>query len=436
MAERKTTKLKRSNILLMIVSLIIAVIIWTVLVITQYPEVTVNLRDVPIDFDMTGSYASLAGYSVISKDAETVSVSFTGLRYLIDDYENSDIRVRMNLDNVRASGTYDIPLVVTSERGDQISNIEIYPQTVHVEFDRISTKELSVEDGSLTVDISNLRTAAGYVIDPQEIVITPSRITISGPQDYVEQVTSCVLRFDPVSGIKASANFSPSEAVLYNGTAVFDNSRVSQSTGTFNVFVPVYTTKTLPLRVTIQGNPDKIDTSTIPYTLSTDSILVRSQNSAIDEIEDINLGYIDTRDIVPGYAKTFIIGESSYYTNASGVEEVQVMFDLEGYATKSITLSNSQIFLLNKPSDYNVTVEQDILRIMVVGPEEVLETLDASNFVAEIDLLAYPTETGMRFLTASVYAPDHPEVWTAGLNQVYASYEPAADDFNAADEGE
>ncbi len=427
MAEkRKKLKLNRSNIILAAVSAILSILLWVVLSITVYTDVDVSLYDVDIDFNLEGSYANLAGLSVINADTKTVNVSFTGRRDSYNDYSNDDVRIRLNLDNVKASGSYDIPLIAENASGERIADAVLYPESVHIVFDRMITKTLSYEDGTLTVDLSGIHAASGHAVDPDGIVVTPSKITISGPADYIEQVTTCELDFEEDVNLRATVNLTPSSVKLYNGNAVFEHPDVSMNTDTFNVYIPVYTTKELPLTVIINGYTDQFDVSTIKYTLSTESIMVRSEDDSIEKLSEINLGYIDVRDIYPGYFTTFDIPLSSHYTNISGIDTVQVSFDLEGYAEKRISLTNSQIYALNAPAGFNVTVEQDIVRATVVGPADVLENLDSSNFVAQINLMDYELSTGPRFLTAYIYAPNYPNVWARDYTQVYVSSEPIA----------
>lgn len=422
MAEKKMKRRTKNNLVLVIVSVLLSVILWLFLSLTVFTDVNVSLYDVDIDFNLEGSYANLAGLSVISADADSVNLSFTGRRDSYKDYTNSDVRIRLNLDNVKASGSYDIPLIVESTNGDTISDVVMVPESVHVVFDRIATKVLSVENGGLIANLSNINAANGYIIDPEGIAITPSSITISGPQDYINQVTSCVLSFDKALNLKTSTNITADHVTLYNENAIFEQADVSMNTNNFNVRIPVYTTKELPLTVNILDNNGATDVGSIKYTLSTESILVRSE-SDLENIDELMLGYIDVRDIYPGYVAQFNIPPSSYYTNISGVDTVTVSFELEGYTTKSITIKNTQIFAINGSLDYDVTIEQDRIRATVVGPEEILNSLDSSNFIAQINLIDYQMSTGPRMMTAYVYAPGYPSVWSRGITQVYGSFE-------------
>lgn len=429
--KRKRRSFFTANIPQLILSVFLAMVLWLVLSMTVFPDMTVFLYDVPIDYSLEGSYASLAGLSVIQNDIDQVNLTFTGRRDAMSSYTNDDIHVRVNLETVRGSGTYTLPLIVESDRGDRLENLSVVPDAVHITFDKISTKTLSVADGTLVANISNISAEQGYIIDPTEVEITPSEITISGPQDYISQVTSCVLNFDSQLSLRSTRKLRPSGYTLYNGVNLFESQEVTLSSDDFSVNVPVYMTKELPLNVVLNSYTPYVDASTVPYRLSTETIKVRSEDNSIANIKDINLGIIDIRDVVPGSVKTIEIPQNSHYTNISGVDTVNVNFDLEGYADKDINLTSSQIHPINGPDGYDVTIEQNKLQLKVVGPAEVLETLDASNFVGQIDLMDYSIRPGVMFLSVTVYAPGHPDVWVVGRNnQVLTSIELAAESQN------
>ena len=165
MGARKTSsKTRRENLIIMILSAIIAVVAWIILSITTFSEIDVTLRDVPIDFSLDGTYADLAGLSVVDKDFDHVNVSFVGQRDAVGKYTNEDIKVGLDLNNVRTSGAYDIPLVVTSVNGDQLESVEIAPQrTVHIEFDRYASKTFSLSAHTLTFNSDEVSAAEGYL---------------------------------------------------------------------------------------------------------------------------------------------------------------------------------------------------------------------------------------------------------------------------------
>lgn len=191
-----------------------------------------------------------------------------------------------------------------------------------------------------------------------------------------------------------------------------------------------------------------LNSSTFPalkYEITPGSIVVRSQNSALENLSELSLGYIDLRSVTIGSTFNFVIGESSYYTNISGNDTATVSFPLEGYATKDVTINNSQIYVVNVPDGYNATVETEKIRnITIVGPEDIIKEIDSSDVIGQIDLLDYNITTGDQIMTVTIYLPNHNNVWANGIHKVYChieeivqpAVEPASENGEAAQDGE
>lgn len=419
-----------SRILLMIASLFVAVVIWLVFTMTAFPEISVTVKNVPIDYSLDGTYADVVGLSIVGETKPTVNVKLTGLRYVVGDYTADDIKVVPNFDSVRASGIYELSLSVTSVNGDNIVVDQVEPGTVHAEFDYYVTKTFSVEDGTLSADLSMAYAESGYIIDTDDVTINPSQITVSGPKDYVDQITSCVVVLNDSVGLKESYSTANTSVKLYSGDALYDNSRVTLDDELINVKIPVYMKKLLNLDVEVQTYFDQFDISTLTYSVSPQSIIVRSQNSAIENLSEIFLGYIDLRQVGIDSVFTFDIAESPYYTNVSGIESATVTFNLDGYATKNVTIPNSQIYVVNVPDGYRAVVETEKIRnVTIVGPEDVINKIDASDVVAHIDLLDYNVSAGDFLMTATIYLPNYNMAWANGSHKVYCFIEEIHDDI-------
>ncbi|MCD8107894.1 MAG: hypothetical protein LUE20_08060 [Oscillospiraceae bacterium] len=433
MAEKKTTEktaqktkfFKSGNFYLMLFSIVLAFVIWIIMSLTVFPETTITLKDVPIDFSLDGSYADVAGISVMKTSVDTVNVVISGERYLIGDYTADDIHVTVNVDAVRATGSYELSLVVTSVSGDTIEVEQIEPSTVKVDFDYMVSKTYSVEDGTLVADVSNLTAADGYIIDEDEITISPSTIELYGPQDYIDQITSVAVKIDNSAIIQSTMTSNLNSVILYRGNDEFTSEDVTIDNESFEVTVPVYLLRTIPLDITLTSNVDSFDLSSIAYSINPSSITVRSQNENVNSITNINLDYISVNKITVGSVFSVSIAENANYENISGIDTATVTFDLEGYAEKVVTVSNSQIYILNSTDDKLVTVEQaQIQNVILVGPEDVLEQISSSDVVAEIDMLDYAnTTSSYTIMDLTIYVPGYDNVWSYGTYRVYVSIE-------------
>lgn len=446
MAERakKTDKpLAENNLFMLIISVVSAFILWIVLSLTAFPETTVVLREVPIDYSLDGSYADVTGISVLDMSDTTANVRINGQRYLIGDYSNDDIHIGINLDTVRAPGVYDLPLVVTSTNGDAIDVDTIEPSTVKVEFDYMITKSFSVADGTLTADISNISAADGYIVDPAEVIIEPSVVEIYGPRDYVNQVTSCEVKVQSGATVMTTLQTSNTSVTLYNGENIVNDSKISvQSENGFALTIPVYMRKDMKLDVEIQTYFDQFDISSLKYAINPSEITVRSQSDRISNIDEITLGYVDLRSLDISSNIILPINNTDYYTNISGYDTATVTFDFENYSTKTLTINNSQIYPINVPNGYQVDVETDrINNIKVIGPSEIIEQIDSKDLIAQIDMLDYNITEGFRMYTVTVYLPMYNNCWCCGTYQVACNVQQVDDnqtvqrndDGNAAD---
>ena len=433
MAEKKTTEkttqktkfFKSGNFYLMLFSIVLAFVIWIIMSLTVFPETTITLKDVPIDFSLDGSYADVAGISVMKTSVDSVNVVISGERYLIGDYTADDIHVGINVDAVRATGSYELSLVVTSVNGDTIEVDQIEPSSVKVDFDYMVTKTFSVEDGTLVADVSNLAAADGYIIDEDEITISPSTIEVYGPQDYINQITSIAVKVDNAATIQSTMTSNLNSVILYSGNDVFENEDVTINNESFEVTVPVYMVRDIDLGVTLTSTVDSFDLSSISYSINPSSILVRSQTTDLNNLDTINLDYISVNKITVGSVFDVTIDKSSNYENISGIDTATVTFDLDGYSEKVVTISNSQIYIMNSSGDKTVTVEQaQVQNVILVGPTDVVEQISSSDVVAEIDMLDYAnTNVNYTIMDLTIYVPGYDNVWCYGTYRVYVSIE-------------
>ena len=118
MEEVKKNKKKRSNTIsdfgLKILAVVIAVISWFVLSITQYPTISKTITNVPVTFSMAGTKAEEKGLSALNYKDITVDVEIKGMNYEIGGYTSADLIANVNLDNVTKEGKYDLDIDVKS----------------------------------------------------------------------------------------------------------------------------------------------------------------------------------------------------------------------------------------------------------------------------------------------------------------------------------
>lgn len=403
-----------SDFTLKILAVIFAVIIWFALSITQYPTINKTITNIPVTFTLEGTQAEEKGLSPLNYKEITVDVEIKGMNYEIGGYTSSDLIASVNLDKVTKEGTYDLDIDVKSTHSaDKCTIVSVQPETVSVDFDRITTKtvELSVEAPLITA-------SEGYTL--KDASVNPKEITIEGAKNDLDNVSKATARITKSMKISEDTTIQTTDLAFYDADDNrLDSSKFTVKSGTsYDVNFVVYKKKTANLKIDITGCPDNFDVDSLPMILSEEQISVISPNLEDSDTENITVGTIPLSGINLSSPYTFNIPLNTGEINLNGTESVTVTFDGEGYTSKEFTIAASHIKLLNSPKDMKATLEtKKLTGIEIFGPEEVINKLTSDDIYAQADLSDI-YDYGSYSRTVTVYIPDHDNVWCYGVNAV------------------
>ena len=93
------SKEAKGNLPMIILSLLLAILIWLVVAMTLYPSIPKTIENIPLSVDIAGSPAADSGLSVISCDVDTVDVQLVGSRTQIGN---------LNAENLTAYVDYEM----------------------------------------------------------------------------------------------------------------------------------------------------------------------------------------------------------------------------------------------------------------------------------------------------------------------------------------
>ena len=153
--KEKRTSLLATDLGLRIEAIIIAVIIWLFLSITEYPTINKTITNVPVVFSMDGTLASEKGLQPTGYKDVNVDVEIKGMNYEIGSYGANDLVATVNLDSVTKEGTYQLDINVKSTHTtDTVSVVSVSPDTVEVNFVHRSTNEFEVTANARNISAS------------------------------------------------------------------------------------------------------------------------------------------------------------------------------------------------------------------------------------------------------------------------------------------
>lgn len=368
---------------MMITSVVIAIVFWFVISISIYPTTPRTVNHIPLKVDIAGTTAEENGLSVISFDVDEVSVQLEGDRAQVGNLDARDLVATASVENVTAAGTKKLAISISSTDNVEFSVKSITPSTVNVTFDKMDTYTFDI-----TPSIPNITFAEGCTLDDDSFVCTPATIEVTGPQQQLDQVASCVAETDQKEQLSASKVLTTDKLLFYNESgALVDSSMFTYDAANFSIEVPLLYQKTMDITYQITNAPSNFDTSCLNLALSADKITLAAPNNTLDEMNEFNIGSIPLRDIDLDFSRDFVVSVPDEYKNQSGLTTVTLTLDSAGLTKKDFVLSD--IGVINAPGSYNFDVLTQQLTVSVIGPEEVMSELDASDITVNVDLLSY-----------------------------------------------
>lgn len=401
----------------MVFSLVIAIAAWFI-VVTLFDTTKLFLvKDISVDQTVANTQLADLGLEVISVEPETVSVTVEGLQYKVPTLGNDDIHVSLSATDIATkvteAGTYEIEIAAQKSTSDNdFSIIGVSQPTVLVTFDKYATKSISFSTDDNNIEVPNISVDSDYI--RQSLVAEPDTLTIKGPEQEVDKISKWVMISEESKSINATTTIE-AQLILYDSNGnVLDNSRFefSRDESMFQITIVVYKQAEIELTFTYRNTPSNLNAENLKYTMSVKTIKVAGPAESVDNLNQINLGYIDVRELTIGKVFEFDIPIPSGFTSEE--KSVTVTFDDSSWETSS-DLSVTNIDFQNAPSDYKIELQSTgIKNISVVGDKSVVSQVTTEDLVATVNFSTITITEGTQTVpvTIEVYGIDG--VWVVG----------------------
>lgn len=398
---------------LRILSIVVAIAIWAVVSISVYPTMERVYYNVPVKISLENTYAEANQLDVITSSTEIVTVKLSGNRSQIGEIKSEDLTAMVDVSSVMMPRSYKLHMNVECSKAAEFEVVSIEPDTISVSFDKIISKELPI-----TPQLENVRIAQGYMSG--DAVVTPSTVTVTGPQDMVNSITKVCARVSPEKELDSTYEFTTDELVLYNNNAVIsdDNEMLSFDKSAFAIQIPVFVRQTLPLEVNIINAPDKFDLDYFRSQLvfSVSAIDIAAPNDKIKELKSLNIGTINMREVDVGSvfefkAENFL---PDGYENLTQIDTVTVTCPSEGIKKKAIAIKGKDIQFVNRPAQYEFEPVSSGMTLFVVGDEEQIDSITREDITAQIDLIDFDMQEGDHKMSVGFIISSYDKVWFNG----------------------
>ena len=372
----------KSKILTILLSVAIAFGLWLYVITYEYTQIEYTFYNVEVQM-LGESVLQDRGLMIASESERTVDLTISGKRSDISKLKSSDITVLVDLNPIYEPGERTLSYDVSFPGDIQNSALEIVsrnPENIRLTIANWESKEIPVEPEVLGT------LAEGFVVDKDGITVSHKTVSISGPEDLLDQIQIGKIRVD-MEGERGTKE-GVAKLILCDaqGKAVDgDLQKVVVSTSNIQFEIPVRQTKEITLLLPIIPGGG-LTAEDVKLSISTEKITVTGPVSA-KLPESITLGQIDLAKEQESFTNREYTIELPAGVNVEGNQgtTVFVSLTLPDTEKRTLVIPNSQITVNGVPENYEAN-PGGTLEITLRGPVGAFEGFQTSDISVTVNV--------------------------------------------------
>ena len=356
-------------------ALLISFVLWFVVTNISDSTITKSIQDIPVTMLNEDSIAGDNKVFDIT-NGETVDIVVKGPRSIVEGLDVSSFTATADLSQLSVVNSTSINVMTSSD----VSLADSKKLTITKVNSYVT---LSIEE-SVEKSIPVKVITTGNVLSGRALgaaTPTPNMITVTGPASVLANVVEARAVVDVSSAnsdIETKARVGCTDG--YGAAVVKDNIQMSVSEVSINI--PVYNTKTIPVKVTTSGTPeDGYAVRIINYNPT--EVLVCGEQEALDNINSIDISDISVASATENIEKNVSLEDylpEGIFLADETQGEIAISIEIEKMVEKEINLAKNSITILDKDAKYDYEVKaQELIKVKLYGFQEHIAdiTLDA-----------------------------------------------------------
>jgi YbbR domain-containing protein len=367
----------KSKLLTLLLSAAIAFGLWMYVVTVVDPESESPYYDVPVVFDGL-SVLSDRDLMIISGNTATVDLRLLGNRTDLNKLDKTNITILADLSRITEPGEHSVKYSISyPSSAGAIEVLEQDPQYITVQVSRRLTKE-GPGDVRYTGALKQ-----NFVADMQNAVLDHATVTVTGPQEIVDQIHSAAIEVD-LSGRSDNIVETYRHTLCdENGDPIEDVSAVTVNVSDIRVTVRVWQIKEIPIVIQVVDGGG-LTAEDITATPNHTSILVSGSEAALEGFDQIEL-VIELNHLTASGTLPFKIELPQNVNNESGISEILVDVKVPEMTKKVIFVSQERFVMINVPENMQADIWKGQLLVTVRGRENKLQDVTEDNIMVYID---------------------------------------------------
>gem|GEM_PF-2546144 len=271
-----------TDILMKILSLLIAFILWIYLVVLLNPETELVVTDIPV---------SLSNHLALQKDdlvimnekINPVTIKLKGTRNMLSNVNKNNITAYVDLSGYNKQGTYSLPIHIRLPY-EEISIMEKKPYNININIDKLISQEFKIQ-----VQITGTPKADFSALSP---VTSQSLLSVKGPSELVKSIDKAVVEQDISLAAEDIVQLQRIKLLNTNGDEITNKALVF-APEKIEVRTPIVKRKVVPVKPILQSGADNIEASVMDIM----EVTIIGKESVIDPIIEIYTKPIKTEDL-------------------------------------------------------------------------------------------------------------------------------------------
>ncbi len=347
------------NVGLKIMALLMAIVLWTVVMRTNDPEVDKNFTTA-VNIINEDALTSQGKYYTLTT-GNTVTFRVTAKYSYMEKLAGTDFTAVADMSNLESNSR--IPITITANR---------YANNIQIANSKSMYLYVDVgEEGSQRFVVTGStkgECADGYAVN--SLTVSPNVITVKGPVDVISSIVSAGVVTD-VSGVTSDLTESVIPQFFDKEGSLVDTTKLSRSVNTVNVAVDVVNVKEVQVQVRTSGAlAEGLYLDNI--TLTPSVIKVKGEPDAVNSVSVISLpaDLVNLSNVAASYST--VVDITSYLPKGvtlvdKSKSSLNLDVNLVGNKTAAFAIPTSQIYVHNLGEGLEARFENETVSVQITG---------------------------------------------------------------------
>ncbi len=403
----------QDRILWIIISVLLATMLWFYVTIDQDPQGRREVLNVPITY-VGENVLDSRDLSVIPGAVNTVNMTFTGRRNDLAALDNTTVTAEVDVSQILTAGTTKLPYKtkVPASVEKAVSTVGLLYPFVDVFIDKIDTKVVEVRSNI------NIATKDGFIFKSDQVTLEPHEVRVKGPASLLQTISYAEVVLNRADAVEQTVDATiPCVLRDTNGSRI-ENKNITIDSPEIHLVAPVHKTRVVQLEVEFRDGGGITNAENVTHTLSPSEIFISGDAATLDGVNVIKVGQIDLSKVPASGTYEMKIVLPNGCENLSGVSTATVDIQISGVATRALSVNNIEYINADIPAGYRINLITKEITVQVRGTESVIGLVNAFNVRAVVDLQGQALQPGQLSLPANIYIDGYSRAGAVGEYRV------------------